>query len=181
MRFKAFMLYAMGDDDPYDGTATGFDTILDNPNFAGGTTSFWQRQQIPFVFGGGVALSGVNSIVPSLRSSKTEGQSNFVNPGLLLLGIGADADIAPQWRLIGNVSWLSFMNTSTLEFLRNQGGIARFLGTDISVAVQYRPYMTQNIVFNASVAFLQPGQAYRQLFPVGKRPYSMLANLLLTF
>lgn len=181
LRIRATGLIASGDKDPFDGRSTGFDAILENPQIAGADTSFWIRQAIPLVGGGGVALSGRNSVLPSLRSSKDQGQSNFVNPGLLLLGIGADADIAPQWRLIGNVSWLSFMNTSTLEFLRNQGGIARFLGTDISVAVQYRPYMTQNIVFNASVAFLQPGQAYRQLFPAGKRPYSMLANLLLTF
>ena len=131
--------------------------------------------------GGGVALSGRNGVLPSLRSSKDQGQSNFVNPGLLLLGLGADADITPQWRLIGNVSWLSFGDTSVLEYLRNQGGISRFLGTDISAAVQYRPFMTQNLVFNGSIAVLQPGPAYRQLFPSAKRPYSVLANLLLTF
>jgi hypothetical protein len=47
-----------------------------------------------------------------------------VNPGLLLLGIGADADLAPQWRLIGNVNWLSFGDTNVLEYLRNQGNIS---------------------------------------------------------
>ena len=134
-----------------------------------------------FIGGGGVGLKQRNSVTADLRSSKEHGQSNFNNPGILLLGAGADFDVLPELRLTTNINHLSFADTSNLEFLRNQGGIARFLGTDISVAVQYRPYMTQNIVFNASVAFLQPGQAYRQLFPAGKRPYSMLANLLLTF
>ena len=32
------------------------------------------------------------SLLPSLRSSKEEGQSNFVNPGLTLVGVGADFD-----------------------------------------------------------------------------------------
>lgn len=181
LRVRATGLLASGDKDPFDGRSTGFDAILENPQIAGADTSFWIRQAIPLVGGGGVALSGRNGVLPSLRSSKDQGQSNFVNPGLMLLGIGADADLMPQWRLIGNVSLLSFMHTSSLEYLRNQAGIARFLGTDISVAVQYRPFMTQNLVFNASVAFLQPGPAYRQLFPAGKRPYSLLANLLLTF
>ena len=181
LRVRATGLIASADKDPFDGRSTGFDAILENPQIAGADTSFWIRQAIPLVGGGGVALSGRNGVLASLRSSKDQGQSNFVNPGLLLLGIGADADLTPHWRLIGNVSWLSFGNTSVLEFLRNQGSISRFIGTDISAAVQYRPYMTQNIVFNASVAFLQPGRAYRQLFPAGKRPYSALANLLLTF
>ena len=181
LRVRATGLIASGDNDPFDGRSTGFDAILENPQIAGADTSFWIRQAIPLIGGGGVALSGRNGVLPSLRSSKDQGQSNFVNPGLVLLGLGADADIAPQWRLIGNVSLLSFGNTSVLEYLRNQGNISRFLGTDISAAVQYRPFMTQNVVFNGSIAFLQPGPAYRQLFLSGKRPYSLLANLLLTF
>jgi hypothetical protein len=181
LRVRATGIYASADKDPFDGVSNGFDAILENPQIAGADTSFWIRQAIPLIGGGGVALSGRNGVLPSLRSSKDQGQSNFVNPGLLLLGLGADADIAPQWRLIGNVSLLSFGDTSVLKYLRNQGGISRFIGTDISAAVQYRPFMTQNLVFNGSIAFLQPGPAYRQLFPSGKRPYSVLANLLLTF
>ena len=181
LRVRATGLVASGDKDPFDGRSTGFDAIFENPQIAGADTSFWIRQAIPLVGGGGVALSGRNGVLPSLRSSKDQGQSNFVNPGLTLVGIGADADIAPQWRLIGNVSWLSFLNTSVLSYLRNQANISRSLGTDLSLAVQYRPYMTQNIVFNGSVAWLQPGAAYRQLFPSAKLPYSVLANLLLTF
>ena len=31
------------------------------------------------------------SLVPDFRSSKTEGQSNFVNPGVVIVGYGMDA------------------------------------------------------------------------------------------
>ena len=82
-----------GDKDPFDNRSTGFDAILENPQFAGADTSFFIRQAVPLVGGGGVALSGRNGLLASLRSSKDMGQSNFVNPGLLLLGIGADADL----------------------------------------------------------------------------------------
>lgn len=181
LRVRATGLVASADKDPFDGKSTGFDAIFENPQIAGADTSFWIRQAIPLVGGGGVALSGRNGVLPSLRSSKDQGQSNFVNPGLTLIGIGADADLTPQWRLIGNLSWLSFIDTTVLGYLRNQGNISRSLGTDISLAVQYRPFMTQNVVFNGSVAWLQPGAGYRQLFPAGKRPYSVLTNLLLTF
>ncbi|HEX4139721.1 MAG TPA: hypothetical protein VHY09_05195, partial [Candidatus Methylacidiphilales bacterium] len=49
VRFKASFFYASGDDNPQDGHATGFDTIVDNPNFIGGPFSYYARQG--FVFG----------------------------------------------------------------------------------------------------------------------------------
>lgn len=181
LRVRASALYASGDKNPYDNKSTGFDAILENPMFAGADTSYWIRQAIPLIGGGGVALSGRNGVLSSLRSSKDQGQSNFVNPGLNLLGIGFDADVMPQVRLIGNINRLQFDDTSVLRYLRNQANISRDIGTDISVAVQYRPYMTQNVVLNASMAWLEPGQGYKDLYATGERPYSFLFNLILTF
>ena len=181
LRVRASALMASGDKNPYDDKSTGFDAIFENPQFAGADTSYWIRQAVPLIGGGGVALSGRNGVLPSLRSSKDQGQSNFVNPGLNLIGLGVDADVTPQLRLIGNVSWLSFESTKVLQVLRNQSNIARDIGTDMSVAVQYRPYMTQNLVLNASMAWLEPGQGYKDLYATGERPYSFLLNLILTF
>src|SRR5262249_42450172 len=45
-RFRTSFFWASGDDNPNNSHGTGFDTILDNPNFAGGEFSYWQRQQI---------------------------------------------------------------------------------------------------------------------------------------
>jgi len=181
IRVRATAILASGDKDPFDGRSTGFDAILENPQIAGADTSFWIRQAIPLIGGGGVALSGRNGVLPSLRSSKDQGQSNFVNPGLQLLGVGADFDLTPQLRLIVNLSRIGFADTTVLEYLRNQGPIDRHLGNDLSLAVQYRPFSSQNVVLNASVATLEPGKAYRQLFDSSERPYSLLLNLLLTF
>ena len=183
LRVRGSLLYASGDKDPYDGKENGFDAILENPQFAGADTSFWIRQAVPLIGGGGVALSGRNAVLPALRSSKDQGQSNFTNPGLLLVGIGVDADLAPRWRAIANVNQLWFNNTSSLSALRNQGDIDRGLGTDVSVAVQYRPLFIQNIVFNASAAVLIPGKGFKQLYVAGgsNTPYSILANLVLTY
>ncbi len=183
IRLRATGIYASGDEDPFDSKATGFDAILENPQIAGADTSFWIRQAVPLIGGGGVVLSGRNALLPSLRSSKEQGQSNFVNPGLRLFGVGADFDITPQLRLIGNVSKLSFADTSSLEVLRNQGNIDTDIGLDISASLQYRPFMSQNIVLNASVATLQPGKGYKELFvgEDGERQYSVLINLLMSF
>ena len=181
LRFNA--LVATGDKNPFDGKATGFDAILENPQFAGADTSFFIRQAVPLIGGGGVALSGRNGVLPSLRSSKDQGQSNFVNPGLLLFGVGADADLTPQIRVLGNISKLSFMNTAVLGVLRNQAPPPKDLGIDISMGAQYRPFMTQNIVLNVSASALLPGSGLKQLYDEHQRgpQYSVLMNLLLTY
>ena len=183
MRVRFNALVASADKDPFDGKATGFDSILENPQFAGADTSFWIRQAIPLIGGGGVALSGRNGVLPSLRSSKDQGQSNFINPGLFLAGMGLDSDLLPELRTIGNVSYLRFLDTTILGVLRNQKPPDREIGWDLSAAVQYRPFMSQNIIFNASAAALIPGKGLRQLFDEDKRgpQYSILLNLLLNY
>ena len=168
-------------DDPFDDRSNGYDAIFENPIFAGADTSYWIRQAIPLIGGGGVALSGRNGLLASLRSSKDQGQSNFVNPGLQLFGVGVDMDLTPQVRLLVNVSSISFADTTVLQYLRSQGSIDKQLGTDFSIGVQYRPFSTQNMILNASFATLEPGKGYRQLFSSSERPYSALVNLLLTF
>jgi hypothetical protein len=180
-RVRLNALLQSGDKNPFDGKATGFDAILENPQFAGADSSFWIRQAVPLIGGGGVSLSGRNGVLASLRSSKDEGQSNFVNPGLLLLGGGADFDLTPPWRLIGNVSYLQFMNTEVLGVLRNQSPPPRSIGWDVSLGVQWRPFMSQNMVLNASAAALLPAEGLKQLYAQNGTLYSVLANLLLAF
>jgi len=182
-RLRLNALFQSGDKDPFDGKSTGFDAILENPQFAGADTSFWIRQAVPLIGGGGVSLSGRNGILASLRSSKDQGQSNFVNPGLVLLGVGADADVMPQVRATANVSYLQFVDTTVLGVLRNQAPPSRDIGWDLSAALQWRPFMSQNVVFNFSAAVLFPGKGLKQLYDEGQRgpQYSVLGNLLLTF
>lgn len=181
LRVRATAIAASGDSNPFDGRATGFDAILENPQIAGADTSFWIRQAVPLVGGGGVALSGRNGLLPSLRSSKDLGQSNFVNPGLTLFGIGADLDVSPQVRVVGNLAKLDFVDTASLSVLRGQGAISRDIGVDLSAGVQYRPHMNQNMVFNASAAALFPGKGFRQLYADDGTQYSLLVNLVLTY
>jgi hypothetical protein len=63
----------------------------------------------------GVFVTTRESLVPDLRSSKIEGQSNFVNPGLLLLNSGADFEVTPKLRLINNVNFLWFDSVEVLR------------------------------------------------------------------
>lgn len=180
-RFRLSFLYASGDDDPFDNKSKGFDAIFENPQFAGADTSYWIRQSVPFVGGGRVALSGRNGVLNSLRSSKELGQSNFTNPGLILLGAGADLDVLPELRLSFNANQLWFDKTGVLEVARNQAGIDSDIGTDLSVSAIWRPLMIQNIVVRASYSALIPGDGYKSLFPDDDTPQSLLLNFILSY
>lgn len=161
IRFRTSYFVASGDGDPNDREATGFDTIFDNPNFAGGQFSYWQRQQIKLL---GVNLVQRMSLVPDLRSSKFQGQSNFVNPGLHLLNFGADAEITPKFRTIANVNLLWFDQTEVLEQFVFQSGITNFIGGDLSIGAEYRPLLNNNIIIVGGISALVPGRGFQDLF-----------------
>ncbi|HQS97117.1 MAG: hypothetical protein B7X90_06825 [Novosphingobium sp. 17-62-19] len=184
-RIRLSGLYASGDKDPYDKVEGGFDAVFENPQFAGADTSYWIRQTIPFAGGGrAISVNGRNGILNSLRSSKEQGQSNFTNPGTMLLGVGTDFDLTPTVRVSTNVNHLWFENTKVLQVLRNEGSIPKDIGWDASVSAIWRPNASQNLVFRLSGAVLEPGRGFDNLFAQqGKasRFYSVLANATLAF
>jgi hypothetical protein len=179
-RVRLSLLYASGDSNPYDRKATGFDAIFENPQFAGGDTSYWISQAVPLIGGGGVTLTSGNGVLADLRSSKTEGQSNFDNPGVMLGGLGADLDVLPTLRVTFNLNSLAFANTAVLSALRAQQLNSRYIGEDASVALTYRPLMSQNIVLRAAYAKLIASSATNELFP-RKNPDYFLLNAILAF
>ncbi len=180
IRTRASLAWGSADSDPFDGRAEGFDAIFENPLFAGADTSFWIREPVPLIGGGRVTLSGRNGLLNSLRSSKEFGQSNFANPGLKLIGVGADFDLTPTLRVSTNVNWLQFVDTATLRVARAQGDIDKDIGLDASIAVIWRPLAIQNVVGRLSVATLVPGDGYRDLFE-DDMAYAVLGNLVLTY
>lgn len=185
VRLRGAALFSSGDNNPFDNVQRGFDAIFENPIFAGADTSYWIRQTIPFAGGArAVSLSGRNGIINDLRSSKEQGQSNFVNPGTMLLGVGADFDLTPALRVSANANHLWFHRTGVLEVLRQQTPIRRDIGWDLSAAVIWRPTMIQNVVFRLSGAVLQPGTGFQDLFENvtrDRRYYSILFNAILTY
>ena len=184
IRVRAQGLYATGDKDPFDNKAQGFDAIFENPQFAGADTSYWIRQPVPLIGGGGVVLSGRNGLLNSLRSSKEQGQSNFLNPGTVLYGLGADFDVLPELRVFANINHISFAQRPIVETARNQPLTSKSIGWDTSVSILYRPTFIQNVVFRASGAMLSGSGAFGELFATerkGDNFYSVLFNLILTY
>lgn len=179
MRFRVQGLWQSGDSDPLDGRAEGFDAIFDNENFAGGEFSFWNRNAIALT-GTGVGLVQGASLYNTLRSSKFEGNPSFVNPGLLLLGAGYDAQLTPHVKLITNASFLRFDETAPLEYVLGQGRIEKDIGTDLSVGVVWRPLLTDNVIVKGGVSALVPADGFRDIYGSGTL-YAAFTELILTW
>lgn len=161
VRFRSSYFFSSGDPDIQDDKAEGFDTILDNPAFAGGEFSYWQRQAIRLF---GVNLVNRQSLVPDLRSSKFEGQSNFVNPGLHLLNLGIDGDITPRCRLISNVNFLWFNQTDVLEQFLFQDNVDNYIGVDLSLGAEYRPLLNNNVILVGGISGLLADEGFADLY-----------------
>ena len=188
IRYRASAFYASGDTSNRSAAlglggrgsiARGFDTIVDETHFAGSEFSFWNREGLRLT-GTGLALVGPASLLPSLRSSKEEGQANFVNPGLWLFNAGADLDVTPKWRAFLNANYLRFDHTGPLEIVLFQRPIRHSIGTDLGAGFEYRPPLSENIVIRGGIATLLPGTGFEDIF-TGKALLSGFASVKFQF
>jgi hypothetical protein len=169
LRFKLSAFYASGDDNPRNSHATGFDTIFDKPFFVGGPFSFFVHQG--FNLGGtSVNFKQRDSLVIDLRTSKSEGQSNFVNPGTIILGYGNDADITPKLKAFLNVNYIWMAETEVIRDVLFTNRTSNEIGLDCSLGIQYRPLLTNNIILSAGAGFLVPGQGYKDIYRANTNP-----------
>jgi hypothetical protein len=168
LRFKSSFLWAQGDSNPTDEKGSGFDAIFDDPNFAGGQFSFWVRNGIRLTQTG-VGLVQPNSLLPNLRSSKTQGQANFVNPGLLLYNGGVDVELTQRIKAVVNVNYLRFHRTEPLELVLFQNRIRHDIGFDYSLGVAYRPFLINNFTLTFGASALQTGRGFRDIFTDASR------------
>jgi hypothetical protein len=160
-RFRASLFFSSGDDNPSDTDAEGFDSIMDNPVFAGGEFSYWQRQAIQLF---GVRLVNDRSLVPDLKSSGLQGQSNFVNPGIFMFNLGLDMDLTPKLRSITNANYIMFDETEVLAAYTFQGDIDKEVGLDISTGFEWRPFHNDNAIVLFGVSALIPDEGFKDLY-----------------
>jgi hypothetical protein len=163
LRFRGSFFWAQGDKNPTDDEANGFDAILDDPNFVGGQFSFWNRNGIRLTQTG-VGLVQPNSILPNLRSSKIEGQANFVNPGIFIYNAGVDVEVTQRIKAVFNANYLRFHRTESLEYVLFQPHIRHDIGWDFSLGVAYRPLLINNITMTFGAAALKPGRGFRDIY-----------------
>ena len=169
LRFKLSGFYASGDKNPTGKSATGFDSIDDNPFFFGGPFSWYTHEGFNLV-GTGVGLKQGDSLVPDLRSSKSEGQSNFVNPGAYIVGAGIEADLTPKIKGFVNLNYIWLAQTQVVKYVEMSNKISDRLGLDPSIGFKYRPLLTDNVVFSLGVGFFLPGPGYESIYRVNTDP-----------
>jgi hypothetical protein len=187
LRPKVSVFWSSGDKNPTDSVARGFDTIFDNVNFAGGgqgflvnptTTlqdrvlinpiiplgvSFWNRESIRLT-GTNVGLQQPSSLVPSLRSSKEEGQANYVNPGIFIYNVGADAKLTPKLLGTVNFNYLRFHRPEAIRQALFQATIRPEIGYDYSFGAQYRPYLNEQFIVLGGMSVLVPGRGLKDIY-----------------
>jgi hypothetical protein len=168
VRFRGSFLFQSGDGNNRYGTsrddsARGFDTIVDDTNFAGGAFSFWDSEGIRLT-GTGVGLTTPGSLLVNLRTNKFEGQANFVNPGLFLYNAGMDFNVTPKLRAFVNANYLRFDRTEPLELLLFQSPVTHSIGSDVGIGLEYRPPLSENIVITAGTSGLIPSLGFDQVF-----------------
>jgi len=161
LRYRSSFFFASGDKDLNDGKANGFDMITDNPNFAGGGFQFW-TQQATVLGGGRGILTNKFSLLANLRNKFTQ-RSNFVNPGLLLVNVGADLRLTPKLKTVTNLSYLRFARADVLRQLTNDSGIDNRIGADLSVGIKFRPLLNENFAYVVGVSALFPRGGYARL------------------
>lgn len=179
IRVRASGLYASGDSNPFDKTAHGFDGLSQSALFAGADSSFFIHQQLPLVLSQ-INLKVRDSLFPDLRPSAAPGASNYENPGLRLVGLGADVDFSPAVRLSLDANHLWFDQTATLAAVLGRSLPGRDIGTDLSFDLFYRPLDSQNVILRLTAARLLTAPATQQLTG-GNAPFSAFFNLILTY
>jgi hypothetical protein len=169
IRYKASFFYASGDRRPADNHATGFDSVVDNPNFVGGPFSYYVRQG--FIFGDtAVNFKQGESLLPDLRSSKDEGQANYVNPGVFIYGLGTEMSLFPTLKLFLNANYIRMADTETVNYALHTANVTPLIGYDLSGGIIYRPLLTDNIIISAGLGSLIPGEGYKAIYRTNTIP-----------
>ena len=163
VRHKLTVFYASGDNNPTDSHATGFDTVLDRPFLIGGPFSFYSHQGFNLA-GTSVNFKQRDSLVIDFRTSKTEGQSNFVNPGALIFGYGLDADVTPKLKSFINVNYIRTVTTEPTELVLFTNRASNDFALDCSAGIEWRPLLTENVIVTAGAGFLVPRWGYKDIY-----------------
>jgi hypothetical protein len=189
-RYKISGFFTSGDGNPEDGTARGFDSILDNQFVLGGQNSFWNSQEIRLTRAN-VALVTQNSLIPSLRTSRNQGQANFVNPGIFAVNFAYDAELTPKLRLETNINYLRFHKTESLRQLLSQQLVRKNIGIDYGFGITFRPLLSENIIMKAGANFMTPLDGFKDIFTsncagqncgqTSRFLYSIYSKMIFTF
>jgi len=87
-----------------------------------------------------------------------------VNPGILMLNVGSSAELTQKLRAVGNATYLRFNETKPLEILLKQPNIRSDIGVDLSLGIEYRPLLSNNVIVRGFGGILQPIGGFKDIF-----------------
>jgi hypothetical protein len=117
-----------------------------------------------------VGLKQPDSLVPDLRSSKTEDQANFVNPGAAIVGIGADMELTPKLKLFANANYIWLAEPEAVRVALQTNQASNKLGLDLSLGFKYRPLLTDNIIVSLGGGIFLPGKGFKDIYETNATP-----------
>jgi hypothetical protein len=120
--------------------------------------------------GTAVNLKQRNSLVPNLRTSKTQGQANFVNPGIFIYSLGLEIDTTPKLKTLLNANYIRLADTDTIKTALLTDKARPEMGWDLSIGWQYRPLLTDNVILSGGFGALIPGSGFRDIYRRGTSP-----------
>ena len=177
---KVSALYASGDRTVKSHTATGFDAPFDNPNFAGAGFSYFQREAFQSV----AQTKNQFTFFPDLRNKFLQA-SNAVNPGMLLLNAGFNANVSPRLQVQMNFNYYQFNDTASLEVANAVKGVpinvSTALGSEINLGVVYKPFVIDNIAFTLGASAFFPGTAILNLNGSQDTLYTVFGDITLFY
>ena len=77
---------------------------------------------------------------------------------------GIDVDFTQRIKLIFNANYLRFHRTESLEYLLFQNHIRHDIGFDLSMGVEYRPLLINNIQLTFGASTLKPRRGFRDIY-----------------
>ena len=93
-----------------------------------------------------------------------------MNPGVYIFGVGAEFDVTPKLRTFLNANYIRFVDTDTIKTALLTDKVNDEVGWDLSLGIQYRPLLTDNIIFSAGFGTLIPGQGYKDIYKTSTNP-----------
>jgi len=154
----AIFLVATGDANAKGTTASGWDSVNDGTNLFGGQFSFFEGNNVVGTFNGAnIFLSRGNSVVPSLRNGNQS--SNFVNPGLVAMGVGLDVQLHPKVALTTNLNSFSFQQNPQSVFGAINAKLPNIIGSgthflnEANFGLFIRPGLADDFEINTGLSF----------------------------
>jgi hypothetical protein len=78
--------------------------------------------------------------------------------------------VTPKLRAFINANYVRLMETDPIQTALVTDNIDNELGLDLSLGVQYRPLLTDNIIISAGFGAFVPGRGYKDIYQTSTDP-----------